>query len=174
VTGESGGRGRATIVAVRSTTNRSLQVATTSATGGVRACTDFPVTATGTLTVTSLVRIGGGPTSDTTIGSVRGPGGEAASLRVTSHSLLAYYAGATKVTTSTAVAGGAWYRMSITLHLAARTWDWSVATAAGSRIAGHAGVAWRQPEVTALDTVCGQSGERPGAVLVLDDLTVAR
>jgi hypothetical protein len=172
VTGQSGGRGRATVAAVRSATNRSLRISTTSASGAVRACASFPPTTTGTLTITSLVRIGGGAGSDTTIGSIRGPGGEAASLRITRHNLIAFYRGATKVTTTSRIGRGAWYRTSITIHVAARTWDWSVATATGRRIVGQAGVAWRQPDLTAFDTVCGQAAEGIGSTLLLDDVTV--
>jgi hypothetical protein len=171
---ESGGTGSLAIVAIRSDANRSLRITTTSRVGSVRACTSAPPTATGTLTVTSLVRVDRLGTSDTTIASVRGPGGEAASLRITRHGLLAWYAGTVKRTSTVAVGLGTWVRTHVSLDLVHHTWSWAVTTADGKAITRASGAAWRQADVPALDTFCVQPGEGAGAALTIDDLMVVR
>jgi hypothetical protein len=112
--------------------------------------------------------------SDTTVGSVRGPGGETASVRVTRHQLLAYYDGARKVTTSIAVRAGIWYRSTIVIRPDGRTYDWTVTNAAGKAIARLKGIHWRQAAIPAVDTICVQSPEGRGGSILLDDTEVLR
>ncbi|HET7030842.1 MAG TPA: hypothetical protein VFI34_10050, partial [Candidatus Limnocylindrales bacterium] len=96
VSGQGRGRGGATVVALPSAQNHSLRVATTSRAGSVRACLSVPPTATGDVTVSALVRVQRAGGSDTVLASVRGPGGEVASLRATRRGEVAWFAGATK------------------------------------------------------------------------------
>jgi hypothetical protein len=173
-TGQSGGTGSLSVVAIRSDVDRSLRTTTTSRVGSVRACTTAPPTTTGSLTVSSLVRVDRLGTSDTTIASVRGPGGEAASLRITRHGLLAWYVGPVKRTSTVAVATGTWVRTRLSLDLIHHTWSWTVTTTEGKALARVSNAAWRQPDIPALDTVCVQPGEGAGSALTIDDVTVAR
>jgi hypothetical protein len=171
---QSGGAGRVEVVALPSKTERSLLVRTTSLVGSVRACTSFAPTATGTVVVNERFQLAGIATSDTTVGSVRGPGGEAASVRVTRHQLLAYYDGARKVTTSIAVRTGLWYRSTIVIRPDGHTYDWTVTNPAGKAIARLKGIHWRQATIPAVDTICVQSPEGRGGSILLDDTEVLR
>ena len=174
VSGESGGRGRAAIVAVPSNADRSLRLVSTSATGSVRSCTTFPPTATGVVTISSLVRLGRLGGSDATVASVRGPGGEAVSARVTRHGLLAYYRGALKITTVHGFRAGVWYRSTVVVHLATHTFDWTIAIPTGRSISTVRGIAWRDPAIPSVDTLCVQTPLGLGTSIVLDNVMVSR
>jgi len=171
---QSGGAGRLEVVDIPSKTKHSLLIRTTSLAGSIRACTSFAPTATGTVSVTELFQVTGIGTSDTTIGSVRGPGGEAASVRVTRHQLLAYYSGARKVTTAALIRAGLWYRSTIVIKLASHTYDWTVANAAGKAIVRIAGSHWRQAAIPAVDTLCAQAPQGRAGSILLDDTEVLR
>ena len=171
---ESRGTGLVEVVGIPTKVHRSLLVRTTSAAGSIRACTTFAPTSTGTITVTELFQLGGIGTSDTTVGSVRGPGGEAASVRVTRHHLLAYYDGTRKVTTAIALRTGVWYGSTVVIRLASHTYDWTVTNAAGRAIARVSGIHWRQAAIPAVDTLCTQAPDGRGASILLDDTEVLR
>jgi hypothetical protein len=171
---QSGGAGRVEVVDIPSKTQHSLLIRTTSLAGSIRACTSFAPTGTGPVSVAELFQITGIGTSDTTIGSVRGPGGEAASVRVTRHQLLAYYSGTRKVTTAVLIRAGVWYRSTIVIKPASHTYDWTVTNAAGKAIVRIAGIHWRQPAIPAVDTLCAQAPQGRGGSILLDDTEVLR
>ena len=169
-----GGAGLVQVVAGPSPTRHALLVRTTSLAGYMRVCSSFASTAQGTVAVTELFELTGVAKSDTVIGSIRGPHGEAAAVDVTRHQLLAYYDRATKVTTSIALRPGFWYRSTIVLRLASHTYDWTVANAAGRVIARVTGIHWREAATTALDTICVQAPKGRGGSIALDDVEVLR
>ena len=113
---QGGGAGRLTSVTIAGAA-RGLQVLTTSATGSIRACKAFAPTDAGVVSVVELVRINAIGSSDATLLSVRGPGGEAVSIRVTRHGLVAYYLGGAKITTKVAFQPGRTYRLTATIRL---------------------------------------------------------
>jgi hypothetical protein len=171
---QSGGAGRVEVVGVPTAVHHSLLVRTTSLDGSIRACTSFAPTATTELTVNELVSFDGVSTSDTTIGSIRGPGGEAASVRVTRHRLLAYYDGTRKVTTTIVVRPGVWYRSTIVIRPATHTYDWTVTNTAGRAVARISGIHWREATIPTLDTLCVQAPQDRGGSILLDDTEVLR
>ena len=171
---QSGGAGLVEVVGVPTKVRHSLLVRTTSPTGSIRACRSFAPTSTGTITMTERFQLAGIAASDTTIGSVRGRGGEAASVRVTRNHLLAYYDGTRKVTMSIVLRSGIWYRSTIVLQLASHTYDWTVTTATGQAVARLTGVHWRDAGIQAVDTLCIQSPHGRGASILLDDTEVLR
>jgi hypothetical protein len=171
---ESRGTGLVEVVGLPTKVHHSLLVRTTSAAGSIRACTGFAPTSTGAITVTERFQLAGIGTSDATIGSVRGPGGEAASVRVTRHHLLAYYAGTRKVTTSIALRTGVWYGSTVVIRPAGHTYDWTVTNAAGRVVARISGIHWREASVPAVDTLCIQAPQGRGASILLDDTEVLR
>jgi hypothetical protein len=172
--GEGRGGGLVVVAAGPGKAGRSLLIRTTSLLGSIRACTPFAPTGTGTVTISALFQVGAGGPSDTTIGSVRGPGGETASVRITRHQLLAYYSGTRKVTTSVLIRPGVWYRSTIVIRPATHTYDWTLSNAAGKAIFRVARVHWRQAAVPALDTFCVQAAQGRGSSILLDDLEVLR
>ena len=170
---ESGGKGSVSVVAGPSAADHLLRLLATSGTGSLRACLSTPVSASGILTVTELVRVSRIGGSDATIGAVRGPGGEAASVRVTRHSLLGYFNGATKVTTAIPFRAGVWYRSTIVVNLRTRTYSWSLAPVGGRAVINLKGLHWRTPALASVDSVCIQTASKsPGQAIYLNDVLV--
>jgi hypothetical protein len=172
-TAEGRGSGVVVVAAVPVPNGRSLLVRTTSFLGSIRSCTSFAPTGT-SITVNEafeLTAVGG---SDTPVGSIRGPGGEAASIRVTRHGLLAFFNRQVKVTTALAIKPGLWYRVTIVTKPATHTYDLALANAAGRVLYRVAGVHWRQAAIPALDTFCAQSPQARGGAVLIDDLEVRR
>jgi hypothetical protein len=172
-TAEGRGSGLVAVAGVPGPNGRSLLVRTTSFLGTIRSCTSFAPTGT-SITVNEVFQLTAVGGSDTTVSSIRGPGGEAASIRVTRHGLLAFYNGQVKVTTALAVRPRLWYRVTIVTKPAAHTYDLVVANAAGRVVYRIAGVHWRTPAIPALDTFCAQSPQARGGAILIDDLEVRR
>jgi hypothetical protein len=172
---QGGGVGQLSVVAVPSATNHGLRVIVTSALGAVRACKSFPPAATGIVTVTELVRLSAIGGSDATLASVRGPTGEAVSVRVTRHGLLSYFNGLTKVVTTVTFRPGVWYRLTATVRLKTHTYDWTLATTSGTSVLRLSSIHWRVAAVPAIDSVCAQTPQSSrGVALFLDDVAVRR
>lgn len=168
-----GGAGLVQVVAGPSPTRHALLVRTTSLAGYIRACSTFASTAQETVAVTELFKLTGVGKSDTVIGSIRGPGGEAAAVGVTRHEFLAYHNGARKVTTAVALRPGIWYRSTIVIKPASHTYDWTVTNAAGKAVTRITGIHWREA-ATALGSLCVQSPKGRGGSIALDDVEVLR
>jgi hypothetical protein len=131
-----------------------LRLFRSSSGGQLRACSSAPETDAGVVGVVLVVRAAAGGTSDATVASVRGPGGEIASIRFTKHGTIAYYAGSTKVTTTSVIRFGAWYRIAVTVALQPKRFAFSVAPLGGGAQLRLAGVPWRMNTVTGIDKVC--------------------
>ena len=170
---EGGGKGTLSIVAGSSAADHVLRLVGASGTGSLRACLSTPAIASGVVTVVQLVRMNRPGGSDATIGSVRGPGGEAASVRVTRHGLLAYYSGATKVTTTVPFRPAVWYRSTIVLNMRIKTYNWTLAPVGGRAVANIKGIHWRTAALPAVDSVCIQTAQNsPGQAIFLNDVIV--
>jgi hypothetical protein len=167
------GSGQVVVAGVPGPNGRSLLVRTTSFLGSIRSCTSFAPSGT-SITVSEIFQLTAVGGSDTTVSSVRGPGGEAASIRVTRHDLFAFFNGQVKVTTALAIRPGQWYRLSIVTKPATHAYDLAVANAAGRVIYRIAGVRWRTPTIPALDSVCVESPQIRGGAVAIDDLEVRR
>ena len=89
--------------------------------------------------------------------SVRGTGGEAASVRVTNLGQVAWFDGATKIRTTPRFRPGTWYRITVRVDQARRTYDLRVSTDGGTRVASAARLSWRMPAVKTVGSVCGQT-----------------
>ena len=172
-TSEGGGKGNLSIAAGSSATDHVLRLLVTSGTGSLRACVSTPASASGLVTVTELVRLNRVGGSDSTIGSIRGPGGEAASVRVTRHGLLAYYSGSAKVTTTVAFRAATWYRATIVINLRTKTYNVTLAPVGGRTVANVKGILWRTAALPAVDSVCIQTAQSsPGQAIFLNDVIV--
>jgi hypothetical protein len=174
-TSEGGGKGTLSVVAGPSAVDRVLRLLATSSVGSLRACLSTPVSAGGVVTVTELVRLSRSGSSDSTIGSIRGPGGEAASVRVTRHNLLGYFNGSTKVTSTVAFRPGTWYRSTIVVNLRTRTYNWTLTPVGGRAVINVKGLHWRTPALTSIDSVCIQTASKSaGQAIFLNDVVVER
>jgi len=172
-TSEGGGKGTLSIVAGPTAADHVLRLIGTSGTGSLRACLTTPASASGVVTVTELVRLNRVGGSDATIGSIRGPGGEAASVRVTRHNLLAYFNGSAKVTSTVPFRAAAWYRSTIVVNLRTRTYGWNLTLVGGRAVINVKGLHWRSAALTAVDSVCVQTAQNsPGQAIFLNNVIV--
>jgi hypothetical protein len=172
-TAEGRGSGVVAVAGIPGPNGRSLLVRTTSFLGSIRSCTSFAPTGT-SITVNETFELTAVGAADTPVSSIRGPGGEAASVRVTRHGLLAFFNGQVKVTTTVSIKPNLWYRVAIVTRPAAHTYDVTVANAAGRVLYRIVGVHWRQAAIPALDTFCAQSPQARGGAIAIDDLEVTR
>jgi hypothetical protein len=172
-TAEGRGSGVVAVAGAPGPSGRSLLVRTLSFLGSIRSCTSFAPTGT-SITVSEVFELTAVGGSDTPVSSIRGPGGEAASVRVTRHGLLAFYNGQIKVTTALAIRPGVWYRVMIVTKPASHTYDLAIVNAAGRLLYRTAGVHWRQAGIPALDTFCAQSPQARGGAILIDELEVRR
>ncbi len=153
VEGRSNGSGRLSIIAAGAS-DRAMRLQTVTDAGAARACRAVVATTTGTVSTVLTFRLTALGSSDVTITSVRGPGGEIASLRVTRHGFAAYYRGATKVTTTTAVSRGVWYRSDVRVDVATNTFSWRLSRVGGPTIMRVSSIASRMLGVSAVNSVC--------------------
>jgi hypothetical protein len=115
------------------------------------------------LTVQARVRLSGIASEDATILSVRGSGGEAASVRVTNDGVLAWFDGETKIRSTTGIAAATFYRVTARIDQSARTYDIRVTTDDETPIATVTGLKWRQPAVRTVSSVCVETAPAPPA-----------
>jgi hypothetical protein len=148
-------------VAPEGATDHALRV--TGAALGVRACRDMPALPEARLTVQARVRLSGIASEDATILSVRGSGGEAASVRVTNDGVLAWFDGETKIRSTTGIAAATFYRVTARIDQTARTYDIRVTTDDETPIATVTGLKWRQPAVRTVSSVCVETAPAPPA-----------
>ena len=130
---------------------------------GVRACRDIAEVAGTTLTIRLRVRLSRVALDDATILSVRGSGGEAASLRVTNMGVLAWFDRATKIRSTARFRPNVWYRVTARIDQAKRTYDLRVTSDGGTRIASASGLRWRMAAVRTVGSVCLETAGAPPA-----------
>jgi hypothetical protein len=130
---------------------------------GVRACRDIAEVARSTLTIRMRVRLSRIAFDDATILSVRGSGGESASLRVTNKGVLAWFDRTTKIRTTVRFRSNVWYRVVARIDQAKRTYDIRVTSDGGKRIASAAGLRWRMAAVRTVGSVCLETAGAPPA-----------
>lgn len=140
---------------------------------GVRACRDFPEVPGTTLTIQLRIRVSRVGSSDATIMSMRGTGGEAASLRVTDRGTFAWFDRATKLRSSALLRPGAWYRVVAVIDQPNRTYSVRVTTDGGAHVAAGRGLRWRMPGVETVRTLCVETaGGAPEQTIAVADATV--
>jgi hypothetical protein len=144
-----------------------------SAAAGVRACRDIPQLDRTRLSVDLRFRVSSIGASDAVIMSMRGSGGEAGSVRVTSRGVIAWYAGSAKVRSLVGIRARSWYRVIATFDQAKRTYGFRIWNAAGNPVAGRTGLRWRTRGVIAVDSVClGTAGAKPAQVVDIGEVKV--
>jgi hypothetical protein len=174
VEGRSNGRGSLSIVDAGGS-DLALRLETSTPIGSARACRSIVPTATGRIGVTGLFRLSSIGATDTEVMALRGPGGEIASARVTRHGLAAYYSGSAKVTTTVHVAAQTWYRLRMIVDLRTKRYSWRLDRVGGSVVLQTVSARWRQPKVTAAESVCLSTPEKsPSSTIDLTTLLVER
>jgi hypothetical protein len=143
-------------------TGQALRVPSSAT--GVRACRDVPEVPGRTLTVRMRVRLSRIALEDGTILSVRGSGGESASLRVTNQGVLAWFDRATKIRSTARFRAKVWYRVTATIDQAKRTYSVRVTSDNGkTRIASASGLRWRMAAVRTVGSICVETAPAPPA-----------
>lgn len=131
-----------------------LDLVRSATTGELRACRELPPTASGRVRLSFVVSLTALGDSDATVASVRGPGGEIASVRFTRHGEIAYYAGAAKVTTTRTIELGRPYRIVVTATPRTGRFSLTVRPADGGAALRRTAIPARTPGVAAVDQAC--------------------
>lgn len=155
------------------TGGRSLRLEPGPSGVSARACREFAQRPDSVLSIDLRVRVTGHDgASDTSILSLRGGGGEAAAVRVTSHGDFAWFAGAERPRAPGFV-GGRVYRVTATIDQAARTFSFRVRADDGTVLVRQSGLAWRSGEVESVRSIClTTTSGQPAQVIDLLDVKV--
>jgi hypothetical protein len=136
-------------------------------------CRSFGVV-TGNLSTNVDVLLDGAQVGGAVLTGVRGDR-EVAAVRVSGRGRIGWWQGAEQVQTDLDAQPGRWYRLTTTVHVATKTWDFVLFDRSnGAVLASANGLAWRDPRDTSVDDVCFRSPDGVGAGLVLDNLEVQR
>jgi hypothetical protein len=133
---------------------RALRIVPGPGGTSVRACRELPQVAPGRLSADLRVRVNVLGTSDTAILSMRGSGGETASVRVTDEGEFAWYDRLTKVRSTAPFKLGAWYRVSVTVDSTTKTYALTIATDGGDPLVERSKVRWRHAVVPSVQGIC--------------------
>jgi hypothetical protein len=147
----------------------------TAGEAAVRACKSFTAVAAGTLVAETRVYLDAIGTGDAVISSLRDRSGESASVRFGLGGTFAYYAGPTKVRSTTAFRTKTWYRSVVTVGPGRGTYDWLVTTDGGDVVLRVERVPVRDAAATAVSSLCLQTSDgKAGLGLRFDDVVVTR
>jgi hypothetical protein len=137
----------------------------------VRMCKEIAAVSDGVLRVATdvmLSRVGAG---DATVTSIRHGSQESAVVRLSDRGTFSYFSGPDHVRSETAYATGTWYRSTVTVDLAARTYDWEVARLSdGAIVFRVADASWRSSTTEPATSVCLEAPESVtvGATFAVD------
>jgi hypothetical protein len=165
--------GSATVVSTGADGGLAARVVT-GGTGLPIAVCRSPGVVGGDMTVDVDVLIEGPGVGGTILTSVRGDR-EVAGVRVGDRGRAAWYEGPGRVQSEERLAAGRWYRVTTTVHVPTKTWDfvlWDRST--GGIILSRGGLPWRDPRDATVDEVCIGSPDGPGAGTLVDNLRVRR
>ncbi len=141
----------------------------------VRACRELSEDPDARLRIQLRVRASAIGDADTSLVQLRGSGGDAGGVRLSSLGDLAWFDGPVKARSETAAFSlGRWYRVEVTVDQPAKTYDFVVKTDGGDDVLRRTDLAWRSAEVRAVRTVCIEStvGTR-GQDLDVSDISVS-
>jgi hypothetical protein len=140
----------------------------------IRVCKSFaPAPIDGTM-ANVRVRLDGIGGADAVITSLRDPSGDAVSVRFGQGGTFAYYSGNTKVRTAVPIRLATWYRSEVTIHPAARTYDWRLYLDDGTLVVRVKGVRYRDAAAAQVSELCVQTSDRAGVGLRFDDVRISR
>lgn len=141
----------------------------------VRACRDFATTASGELVAEVRISVDAVGPADAVITSLRDRGDEAVSVRFGQGGTFVYYAGETRVRTTAPLAPGSWYRSTVVVDVAGRTYDWRLRTDEGSVVVDVRDVPFREATAVQVSQLCvGSSAGAAGVGTRFDDVRVSR
>ncbi len=137
---------------------RALRVEPADDGASVRACRDLSEDPDRQLQVQLRVRASAIGGADTSLIQLRGSGGDAGGVRLSSGGDLAWFDGSEKARSETTTFTlGQWYRVEVTVDQPARTYDFVVKTDGGDDVLRRDDLTWRSPAVQAIRTICIES-----------------
>jgi hypothetical protein len=137
----------------------------------VRMCKEIEAVADGVLRVATevmLSRVGAG---DATVTSIRHGSQESAVVRLSDRGTFSYFSGPDHVRSAVPYATGTWYRSTVTLDIAARTYDWEVVRLSDAAVVFRvADASWRSSTTEPATSVCLEAPEsvNTGATFAVD------
>jgi hypothetical protein len=140
----------------------------------IRVCKSFATAPAVGLVAEVRVRLEAIGGADAVITSLRGPSGEAASVRFGQGGTFAYYSGATKVRTTVPNAVGVWLRSAVTLHPDKGTYDWRLGRDDGSLVIRARAIPFRLKAAKDVDEICLQTSDVAKKGLQFDDVRISR
>ncbi len=153
---------------------RALRVKATVA-AGVRACRSFPAVEGAKLLIRLRVRVSAFGKGDTPLLSVRGSGGESASVRFTDRRVFAWFDRTTKIRSTIAFRPKTWYRIAATIDQVKRTYAFSITTDAGRTVVKRSGLRWRMAAVRSVGAICIETARStPGQIIDLAEVHVLK
>ena len=153
--------------------SQSMRLA--SAGADVRACRDIPEIPGAALTVRARIRLTRVALDDATILSVRGSGGETATIRVTNKQVLAWFDGATKVRSTATLPTGRFFIVTAIIDQANKTYDLRVTTDSGGAVASASGLDWRMSAVETVGSICIETPPAlPIQAIVVSEVSVSQ
>jgi hypothetical protein len=153
--------------------NQSLRVA--SAGADVRACRDIPEIPGAALTVRARIRLTRVALDDATILSVRGSGGETASIRVTNQQALAWFDGPTKIRSSTSLPTGRFFILTARIDQERKTYALRVTTDSGAPVVSADGLDWRMSAVETVGSICIETPPvLPTQAIIVSEVSVTQ
>ncbi len=147
----------------------------TTGVGGrsTQVCRSFGVV-TGDLSTNVDVMLDGTSVGGAVLTGVRGDR-EVAAVRVSGRGRVGWWQGAQQAQGDLEAQPGRWYRLTTTVHVGTKTWDFVLFDRSnGAVLASASGLAWRDGRDTSVDDVCFESPDGVGAGIVLDNLEVQR
>ena len=165
--------GRTSVVAAGGDGALAGRVTTGFGGSSTQVCRSFGVV-TGDLSTNVDVMLDGAQVGGAVLTGVRGDR-EVAAVRVSGRGRIGWWQGAEQVQTDLEAQPGRWYRLTTSVHVATKTWDFVLFDRSnGAVLASAAGLGWRDARDTSVDDVCFESPDGVGAGLVLDNLEVQR
>lgn len=154
---------------------RALRVRPAEDGASVRACRALSEDPDVRLRIRLRVRASAIGDGDTSLIQLRGSGGDAGGVRLSSGGDLAWFDGPSKARSEAATFTlGRWYRVEVTVDQPARTYDFVVKTDGGDDVLRRDDLAWRSPDVRAVRTICIESTVGTGGQdLDLADISVS-
>jgi hypothetical protein len=129
----------------------------------------------GTITVRARVRLDGLATGDAVITTLRDSAGASAAVRFGQLGDFVYYNGETKIHTNVRFRRGVWYRSTVTVDIAHRTYAWQLRSDTGRVLVNLRGIRWRTSQAKAVQDLCLQtSSGRPNLAITFDNIQVTR
>jgi hypothetical protein len=166
--------GTVAVATFTSPTDHSARAVAGPTGADLQVCRLFAPASGGDLSVEVDVLLDGPAIGSAVLTSIRGDD-EVANVRLGSNGRFGYTAGALRPTLELRASSGVWYRSSLVVHLATKTYDWQLRDrASGAVLHTQSAIPWASTVPSSVERLCLRTPEGPGASLVFDNLRIRR